>query len=289
MDRQHYDNLRSAMTISQVETRVPELSLGAYLERIGFEGPVEPTSTVLKALQSRHLASIPFEDIDVLLGRTIGLDLPALQTKLIHRSRGGYCFEQNTLFAAVLRAIGFEVKTLEARVRPPDATLPLPRTHMVLAVEVDGREWLCDVGFGGDSSRCPVPFDGEVREQPDGAFRLEQVSTGLHVLRRRWRSEWADLYAYSSTPVLPVDFEVANHFTSTHPSSIFVQTLTVQRTGSTQTQILRGRTLITRRGEKEASREISDSELPDLLTRDFGLGLSAADLEALVEVTRQPG
>ena len=119
--------------------------LDAYLHRVGDAGPVGPDLETLRRLQAAHLGAIPFENLDVRLGRPVGLDLASLQAKLVRRRRGGYCFEQNTLFAAVLRAIGFDLRTLEARVRPPGATSPLPRTHMLLRVDVGGDPWLADV------------------------------------------------------------------------------------------------------------------------------------------------
>lgn len=265
----------------------PPVDLPRYLERIGYTGSVEPSWTVLEALHVRHLGAIPFENIDVRLGRPIGLDLEALEAKLVARRRGGYCFEQNTLFAAVLRAAGFEVATLEARVRPPGATHTLPRTHMVLEVVADGRRWLADVGFGGDGPIVPVPLDGEIAEQADGAYRVEQEADGIRALRRRWRGEWNDLYAFSRTPALPVDFVVANHFTSTHPASIFLRTLTVQRSAPDERRILRGRSYTVRRGTEEAVREIPDDALVSLLTEDFELDLTDEEARSLVE--RQGG
>ena len=127
------------------------LDLDAYLARIGYDGPREPTLEVLRAIHAAHPAAIPFEAIDVLLDRGVDISLPAVQAKLIAGRRGGYCFEQNTLFLAVLRELGFDVEPLLARVvwmRPADAPAG-PRTHMVLRVTLEGRPWLADVGFGG--------------------------------------------------------------------------------------------------------------------------------------------
>lgn len=236
---------------------------------------------VLTALHVEHLRHIPFENIDVLLGRVIGLDLESLQAKLVRRRRGGYCFEQNSLFAAALRTIGFEVATLEARVRPPGATATLPRTHMVLKVDIDGCAWLADVGFGGDGPLLPLRMGGEVSDQGDGTYRVEREPVDTHVLRRRWQGTWTDLYAFGPTPALPVDFEVANHFTSTHPSSVFRRTLTVQRSEPEARRILRGRTYIVRRDGKETRDEILLTTLPLLLAEEFGIELEAQEVAAL--------
>ena len=251
--------------------------LGAYLERIGYGGGLDPTLASLRAVHRAHLAAIPFENIDVRLGRPIGLDLRALQQKLVFGRRGGYCFEQNSLFAAALGALGFEVATLEARVRPPGATATLPRTHMVLEIVLDGQAWLADVGFGGDGSLDPVPIDGTVSEQPDESYRIDREHESTFVLRRSWRGVWRDLYAFTRTPALPVDFEMANYFTSTHPQSRFVRTLTVQRSRPEQRQILRGRIFTVRRGTREVQREIVPTELPGLFEEEFGLVIPPED------------
>src|SRR5438552_5613549 len=123
-------------------------ALDAYLARIGYTGPREPTPAVLEAVHLAHATHIPFENLDIQLGRPILLDLASLQAKLVHGRRGGYCFEQNTLFAAALEQLGFRVTRLAARVRI-GATRLSPRTHMTLKVDVDEGSWLADVGFGG--------------------------------------------------------------------------------------------------------------------------------------------
>ncbi len=254
------------------------LDLDAYLERIACAGKRTPSASALESLHLAHLAAIPFENIDVRLGRSIRLDLESLQAKLVKGGRGGYCFEQNTLFAAALRALGFDVETLEARVRPPGATATLPRTHMLLRV-VSGRvPVLADVGFGGDGPMLPVPLDGSVSEQPEGAYRVETEPSGAHVLRRRWRDEWRDLYAFSLTPALAVDFEVGNHYTSTHPGSVFRKMLTIQKSAAGARHILRDRLYTIRRGGEEAVRELSVGEVPSLVRDCFGLDVSEQEI-----------
>ena len=123
--------------------------LDAYFERIGYSGPCEPTLGVLNAITLAHTSAIPFENLDVLLGRPIALDPASLVDKLVRRRRGGYCFEQNGLLLIVLEALGFQAVPISARVRwqrPRDFTPP--RTHLFLRVELDGESWLADVGIG---------------------------------------------------------------------------------------------------------------------------------------------
>ena len=253
-------------------TQTETLSLDAYLNRIEFGGPIESTFETLAALHTAHLASIPFENLDVMLGRHIRLDLASLQAKLVDRRRGGYCFEQNTLFAAVLRNLGFLVTTLEARVRPPGATHILPRTHMALRVELEDRAVLADVGFGGDGPLEPVDLDGRVSEQAGTAYRIVEEGS-VRVLQIRGVDGWRDLYAFTLDEALPIDFEVANHYTSTFPTSRFVTTLTAQLSLPDERRILRDRTLTVRRGSNETHRAIEDQEILPLLREFFGLEL----------------
>jgi len=260
------------------------LNMEGYFKRIGSTATRDVSFESLAALHGAHLASIPFENLDVLLGRPIRLDLAGLQAKLVDRRRGGYCFEQNSLFAAVLRDLGFRVTTLEARVRPPGATRTLPRTHMVLRVDLPDRAVLADVGFGGDGPLGPVNLDGEISEQGGSAYRVIEEGT-VKVLQIGGRDGWRDLYAFTLGEALPVDFEVANHYTSTWPESPFVTTLTAQLSLPDERRILRGRTLTVRRGGLETTQTVGDDHLPNLLRERFGVELPPeTDLTA-----RQPG
>lgn len=245
----------------------------AYLARIGVTASGKPDLATLCVLHAAHLAAIPFENIDVRLRRPIKLDLASLQEKMLEQRRGGYCFEQNTLFAAALAALGYNVQTLEARVRPPGATAPLARTHMTLRVEIDGRGWLADVGFGGDGPLYPVPMDGAIDEQPGADFCVFRESFDVYVLRARFGEEWQDLYAFTLTPALPIDFELANYFTSTHPASSFVNRLTVQLTLPQVRHILRGQTYTVRQGKEVKTIQLDEAEVAHLLSQVFRLDI----------------
>src|SRR5690349_12744847 len=133
------------------------LDLSAYAARIGYNGDFHPSLETLRVLHLAHATHIPFENLDILLGRPIRLDLDSLIRKLIDDRRGGYCFEHNALFAAVLEASGFRVRRLSARVRA-GAQGVRPRLHMLLMAEADGEPWLADVGFGADGLLHPLPL-----------------------------------------------------------------------------------------------------------------------------------
>ncbi len=247
------------------------LNLDAYLARIGYEGELAPTPDTLTGIHRAHALTIPFENLDILLGRTILLDLPSLQAKLVDRRRGGHCFEQNALFAAVLETIGFEVTRLAARVRMGNSAAR-PRTHMVLQVEAMDERWLADVGFGGDGLLDPIRFGSEAPvHQGVWTYRLDQEGD-LFVVRSLRDGAWLDLYAFDLQPQLPVDYEVANHFTSTWPGSSFVQHVTVQRPGPSERLVLWERSFVVQRVRSEERTEVRDSEqLLQILGDRFGL------------------
>jgi N-hydroxyarylamine O-acetyltransferase len=247
------------------------LDLGAYLARIGCATPEAPTLEALGAVHEAHAAAIPFENLDILLGKSILLDLEALQAKLVRARRGGYCFEQNTLFAAALERLGFRVSSLAARVRA-DGTAVRARTHMLLRVDLDHGPFVADVGFGGNGPVRPLPLQA-ARESWLGetGYRLRREDE-LWVLEANVTGDWADLYAFTLEPHYPVDFEMANYFTSTNPRSMFVQTLTAQRSWADKRVILKNRDLTVRRGRDITSEIVRDPpHLLEVLEREFGL------------------
>jgi N-hydroxyarylamine O-acetyltransferase len=250
------------------ETR---LDLDAYLRRIDYAGPLEPTRAVLDGLHLAHATHIPFENLDIHLGRPIRLDLESVQAKLVRGRRGGYCFEQNNLLAAVFGRVGFAVTPLLARVRL-GASRVLPRTHQVLEVSVGGAPWLADVGFGTGGILLPVPLTaGEPVRQFAWTFRLVEEA-GLWVLQRREGDGWLDLYAFTREPQHPVDFEMSNWYTSTHPDSRFVQTITAQHSTRDARYVLRNREFTVVRGEQATTRTVEDDEeLLRVLAESFGL------------------
>jgi N-hydroxyarylamine O-acetyltransferase len=252
-------------------TESPQLDLDAYLRRIRYDGRREPTHAVLAAIHLAHGTRIAFENIDVFLGRPVRLDLAALQAKLVNGRRGGYCFEQNTLFAAALEALGFHVTRLAARVRLGAARVA-PRTHMLLEMHVGGAQYLADVGFGGGGPLLPLLLvPGHVAEQFHWTYRLTEEA-GLWVLQAQRDGGWFDLYAFTRERQYPVDFEVANHYTATYPDSFFRHTLLVQLPTREARHSLYGRELTVERDGQTATRTIPDDEtLHQTLSETFGL------------------
>ncbi|MBU0864664.1 MAG: arylamine N-acetyltransferase [Alphaproteobacteria bacterium] len=206
--------------------------LTRYLARIGYAGPVAPTAEVLTALQAAHIAAIPFEAIDALTGVGIDIGAEAVAVKLIDRRRGGYCFEQNSLFLRVLKAIGFEAEAMLGRVRwmLPDDAPATPRTHQVVLVTLDGRPWLADVGFGAAVPPQPLAMDSE-ETQPTRheSYRVRRGGAGWDV-EAQIGDEWKPLYRLDDAAAPPVDCIVGNWYTSTHPESHFRHQLIAART-----------------------------------------------------------
>jgi N-hydroxyarylamine O-acetyltransferase len=251
------------------------LDLEAYLGRIGYSGGLEPDYAVLGAIHLAHATHIPFENLDILLKRPIRLDLASLQDKLVTAARGGYCFEQNLLFSAVLQRLGFAVTQLAARVLYRSRR-KLPRTHMLLLVGVEGATWLADVGFGVEGLLLPVPF-GSGREARQFAWTYRVVEAdGEWILQSLGNGSWTDLYSFSLAPQLAVDFEPANYYTATHPDSRFVRTLTVQLPTPEVRYMLRNRELVLDRGGTVTRRVLADDdELLTVLAEVFGLRFPA--------------
>jgi N-hydroxyarylamine O-acetyltransferase len=258
-----------------VNTEAAVLDLDAYLARVGYSGGLAPTLDTLSALHLAHAASIPFENLDVILGRPIPLDLDSLQSKLV-ANRGGYCFEQNTLFGAVLRQLGFRVRPLAARVRFGAADAPRPRSHMLLKVDLDDGAWLADVGFGSPALLRPVRMTPAAPSDQFGCSCRVGRDGDFWVLQLLQEAEWVDLYAFTLEPQFPIDFEVANYYISTHPRSLFVQSLFVQLRTPEVRYLLRDRELTVWRGGESSTEKVENNEaLLSILSAHFSLKFPA--------------
>ncbi len=270
-----------------------KLDIAAYCARIGYAGPLTATLATLRAIVARHSAAIPFENIDVLLRRPIRLDLPSLREKLVDQRRGGYCFEHNTLFWHVLRGLGFSVAGLAARVwagRPPPLTGP--RTHMLLRVELAEGPYLADVGFGSLMPTAPVALRaGDEQPTPNEVLRLTPAA-GEFDLEARLGDAWARLYRFSLQEQMPIDYEVASWFTSTHPDSLFVRHLVASRPEQDRRYTLfDDRFTIRGRDDGGARRSIADpDDLRDVLARCFAIDIAdEGDIAALFALIGERG
>jgi N-hydroxyarylamine O-acetyltransferase len=244
-----------------------------YLRRVGQPRPAAATLGTLRRLHVAHRETFLFENLSIQTGGAISLTLGDLEHKFLDQGRGGYCFEHNTLFAAALDEAGFESTTLLGRVRrgPPDRWA---RTHMVLRLPIDGEIWLADVGFGGIGLLEPIPLrDGAVSEQGEFTYRLRREGHVWVLSARDAAGIDIDLYEFSEEPQTPGDVEVANHFTSTHPESLFRKTLTIQRTGREERTLLRSDALTRYRRGRMAEEPVTRERLRDVVRDEFAIDL----------------
>ncbi len=251
--------------------------LPAYLNRIGYNGECRPNLETLQSLHQHHVQAVPFENLSVLLGERISLDPKVISEKIIGQRRGGYCFEQITLFREVLQLIGYQVTPLLARVRwkvPPEVRTPL--THMVLRVVVADQPWLADVGFGAIGTPAPLRLDTS-NEQPT-THEPRRIICIKHFCTHQVRigEVWQDIYQFAQTPPAPIDFELGNWYSCTHPKALFVNNLIVTRVIPEGRYSIYNRefTWRDRQGKASISTIRSMGELHNLLREKFGLNLS---------------
>jgi N-hydroxyarylamine O-acetyltransferase len=261
------------------------VDLSAYLARIGYSGPRSANLETLNALVARHVQSIPFENLDILRGRPISIDPSAIEDKLVHGHRGGYCFEQNTLLLHVLEALGFEVTVLSARARyqlPPQVRRP--RTHVLLRVELDGQSYLVDGGFGALSPtaavRLTLNVEHETPHEPrrivaQGAWQglSLRAPDAMLVHQAYFADSWHDLFEFTLEPMPLPDRDMGNWFTSTSPTSHFKDKLMVARATANGRVTIQDRELTQRDRDGAATTRLlnTHAQLLDALAEHFQL------------------
>jgi len=262
------------------------MDLDAYFRRIGTDAAGAPSLAMLTRLIERHQAAIPFENIETLCGRVPALDLDALQRKMLLGRRGGYCFEQNTLFMAVLGELGYAVRGLEGRVRTGvPVEVSTARTHMALSVTIAGEDWLVDVGFGAFSP--PYPLKLGTSEGGDALHRFVTAPHGELLMQARTFDGWTDGYLVMPSRPLPIDYEMGNWWTATYPNAMLRKNLLVSRAvadGGRLTLFNRRLTLRRPLDGVPQERELRDrSEIAAVLAEDFDLDVAPQDLDAIME------
>jgi N-hydroxyarylamine O-acetyltransferase len=249
------------------------VDVDAYLRRIRFAGDVAPTVATLAALLRAHAQAIPFENLDVLLRRPIRLDVASVQQKLVESRRGGYCFEHATLVSAVLEAIGFAPVPHTARVVLHRPRRDAPRTHMFLTVDVDGRAFVVDPGFGGLAPTGPVPLTSE-EDAADGTSHWMARDGEYWVLRTRSGDRTVDCWVSTLDADNPIDFDVGNHYAATHPESPFVNRLMLRAETGDASILVMNRNVKTVRADGIVETTLADrAALRALLDASFGFDL----------------
>lgn len=248
-----------------------------YFVRTGYDGSTSPTEETLRGIVAAHGRSIPFENLDPLMGVPVdSLGPEVLAEKLIGRRRGGYCYEHNGLVGFVLEALGYGVERIAGRVvwmQGDDAPLPA-MTHNVLAVTVPGEDerFLVDVGFGGQTLSSPIRLvAGRVQQTRHEPYRIVDTGETL-VLEALVRGEWRPLYLFTTEPRPRIDLEVGSWFVSTHPKSTFVVGLSVALVTDDARYNLRGRNFAIHRADgSEKIRFDTAADVLDALENMFGI------------------
>jgi N-hydroxyarylamine O-acetyltransferase len=247
----------------------------AYLERIQYAESVRTTEDRLEGLHRAQAYTIPFENFDILLERGISLEPEKIFDKLVRRARGGYCFELNGLLLMALQAFGFDARPLLARVHLNG--MLTGRSHQLMLVTLQGREWIADVGFGGPGLRAPIPFELNHPTTQDGqTFRLAEAPPYGMMLQTLEGDQWQNLYSFDLGPVFPPDIALGNHFTSTHPSSFFTFARVAALPSPAGRVALFNRTLRSVREGKEEVQELEEGQsYLNALKAYFGIVLDA--------------
>jgi N-hydroxyarylamine O-acetyltransferase len=254
--------------------------LDAYLARIGWQGSLEPTLDTLAGLTRAHMTRIPFENVDVLLGRGIRIDLDSITRKIVVEGRGGYCFEHGPLLQSALQSVGFRVTPHAARVLTVLPRHQAPRTHMFLCVQTACGRFVVDPGFGGLAPIVPVPLD-EVVDARDGLDRHRMVRNDDEwILEAQIDGVMKPLWTSTLEPQYPVDFELANHWIATSPASPFTTRLMLRAlTPSGRTSVMNREVTVLTAGRSEKYQLADRKELRALLGEHFGFDLP--DVEEL--------
>lgn len=200
------------------------MNLQSYFERIQYAGDTTPTLSNLRAIHCAHLMHIPFENLNIHMPKPIILDESALFTKIVEENRGGFCFEQNGLFHAVLSELGYDVQRLEANVHHGNGKYGISMDHMCLLVTIDGERFLADVGFGASFIE-PLAIDTEtVQEQSVGRFKIEIKGDTAYYYSQGITDDSMSLsYRFFFTPHQLADYETACHYMQTSPDTHFTQ------------------------------------------------------------------
>jgi N-hydroxyarylamine O-acetyltransferase len=250
------------------------VDLSAYLDRIAYSGPTNPTEENLRALHRAHMLAVPFENLDISLGHRIEVDETAILNKVIVKRRGGFCYELNGAFSALLRVLGFKVTLLSARVARSGGGEGPEFDHLALRVDLD-EPWLADVGFG-DSFVEPLRLKAGVEQQDAaGKFRLVQSEDRFQMERAEPDSIWKLHYSFTLQPHQLNDFAGMCHHHQTSPDSSFTRNRICSRATSDGRITLSEMNLILRtNGQREERMLSSEQDRIAVLQEHFGIFLS---------------
>jgi N-hydroxyarylamine O-acetyltransferase len=252
------------------------MDVAAYLERIGYQGPREPTLDTLRALHRCHMQAVPFENLDIHLGRAIVLDEAAFFDKIVRQRRGGFCYELNGLFAALLRQLGYDLDLLSGRVSNEIGRFGPEFDHLVLLVRLDGQPWIADVGFG-DSFLEPIALDGKEQTSGGMLYFVDRWPEGLIMLREE-DGVWSAKYVFTLQPHRLEEFAGMCVYHQSSPHSTFPRARMCSRaTPQGRITLSEMRLIQTVNGERTERLLESDEQYRQALVEYFGIDLPNPD------------
>ncbi|MDH2428391.1 arylamine N-acetyltransferase [Sphaerisporangium sp. TRM90804] len=265
-----------------------EMTIDPMLHRIGHHGPVDAGPETLSALHRAWRRAVPYENLDIQLGRPISLEPDALFDKLVRRRRGGYCYEQNAGLAMLLRLAGFEVTMVEAGVLRAARGEAMWGNHNALLVDLDGRRWLADAGIG-DGFVEPLPLREGPHIQEGLTYRLERLDPGTWRFHHHPGGTIAS-YDFRLSPRDIADFAARSRELSTSAESTYVTTLMAARPAGGSTLVLLSRTLRRLGAGGRTSRTIGDlDEFARTLSTDFLVPLDDLGESGLARLWHKTG
>jgi N-hydroxyarylamine O-acetyltransferase len=249
------------------------LNVPAYLDRIAYSGPLAPTAEVLRNLHRAHLLSVPFENLDVALGRKIECDETGFIHKIVDLHRGGLCYELNGAFSALLRAVGFHVTLLSARVPREDGSDGPEFDHLALRIDLE-QPWLADVGFG-DSFLEPIGLLSGTGGTHDGrTYRVVDCGHSMRMERAEVGGPWKRQYSFSLTPRNLSDFAPMCQYHQTSPESPFTRkSVCSKATPDGRITLADRRLIFTRNGIREEQLLASEDQRQRALEEHFEIAL----------------
>ncbi len=258
-----------------------ELEKNQYLKRINLD-KCDPTLADLSQLQEHHMKNIPFENLDIIVGRKIELDFPHLYTKIITKKRGGYCFELNSLYAELLRSVGFMPQAVLGRVWISNPKNLPPRNHLAHLVKIEGKTYITDVGFGGLITRIPLDIDIHTPvKDSDGMVRITPLSEHQYMIERATDKGWTKQYSFEILSISDEDISIANYYMSTNINSHFYYHKFVGRNTTDGRIGLFNTKMSIRKGIKVIDKKQVDhgQDWLDTLKKDFGIELDFTESE----------
>jgi len=244
------------------------------LSRLGLAMPesLRPTKELLFSIQYQFTQTVPYENIDILMGIPLSLEENDLYDKIVTRHRGGYCFEINGFLGMLLRSIGYEVTDYMARYLRGETTIPMRRHRVLLVTCEDGAKYICDAGIGQSAFRYPLPFiEGMEDAQCGEIYRLDRDDFYGWVISDWHRGAWRRFYGFTEEPQLNIDYVMPSFWCERHPDSPFTSAYMLSIKTPDGRKTLDGNVFRVFAGEDVTETTLTDEEIPGVLDSVFGI------------------